>query len=253
MTIGKMLVTALTVLSLSTPALAAREIVINGSTTVLPVMQKAGEAFMASHPGVQLSISGGGSGNGIKALIDKQCDVAMSSRDIKGKEKAAADKNGVTPVRTAIAVDATDIYTGKVTNWKELGGADAKIVIISRDTSSGTFECWEELVMNKERVTPAALMQASNGAVVQAVSNNKNAVGYIGLGYLDKSTKGLKVNNVQASAQTALSKQWPVARELYIFTDGQPTGEVKALVDYLLDPGKGQKSVREVGYVPLAH
>ena len=146
-----------------------------------------------------------------------------------------------------------DIYTGKVTNWKELGGADAKIVIISRDTSSGTFECWEELVMNKERVTPAALMQASNGAVVQAVSNNKNAVGYIGLGYLDKSTKGLKVNNVQASAQTALSKQWPVARELYIFTDGQPTGEVKALVDYLLDPGKGQKSVREVGYVPLAH
>ncbi len=234
MTIGKMLVTALTVLSLSTPALAAREIVINGSTTVLPVMQKAGEAFMASHPGVQLSISGGGSGNGIKALIDKQCDVAMSSRDIKGKEKAAADKNGVTPVRTAIAVDAIvpvvhpsntvsglttqqlrDIYTGKITNWKELGGADAKIVIISRDTSSGTFECWEELVMNKERVTPAALMQAS--------------------------------------AQTALSKQWPVARELYIFTDGQPTGEVKALVDYLLDPGKGQKSVREVGYVPLAH
>ena len=269
MTIGKMLVTALTVLSLSTPALAAREIVINGSTTVLPVMQKAGEAFMASHPGVQLSISGGGSGNGIKALIDKQCDVAMSSRDIKGKEKAAADKNGVTPVRTAIAVDAIvpvvhpsntvsglttqqlrDIYTGKVTNWKELGGADAKIVIISRDTSSGTFECWEELVMNKERVTPAALMQASNGAVVQAVSNNKNAVGYIGLGYLDNS--GDQVYG-GPSAQTALSKQWPVARELYIFTDGQPTGEVKALVDYLLDPGKGQKSVREVGYVPLAH
>ena len=125
-----------------------------------------------------------------------------------------------------------------------MGGADAKIVIISRDTSSGTFECWEELVMNKERVTPAALMQASNGAVVQAVSNNKNAVGYIGLGYLDKSTKGLKVNNVQASAQTALSKQWPVARELYIFTDGQPTGEVKALVDYLEQNVKGEPAVK---------
>ena len=130
---------------------------------------------------------------------------------------------------------------------------DAKIVVISRDTSSGTFECWEELVMNKERVSPAALMQASNGAVVQAVSNNKNAIGYVGLGYLDKSTKGLKVNDVQASAQTALSKQWPIARELYIFTDGQPAGVVKELVDYLLDPAKGQKSVREVGYVPLAH
>ena len=272
MSIGKMLVTALTVLSLSAPALAAQEIVINGSTTVLPVMQKAGEAFMASHPGMPLSISGGGSGNGIKALIEKQCAVAMSSRDIKDKEKAAAEKNGVTPVRTAIAVDAIvpvvntankvsalttpqlrDIYTGKSTNWKDLGGVDAKIVVISRDTSSGTFECWEELVMNKERVSPAALMQASNGAVVQAVSNNKNAIGYVGLGYLDKSTKGLKVNDVQASAQTALSKQWPIARELYIFTDGQPAGVVKELVDYLLDPAKGQKSVREVGYVPLAH
>ena len=107
--------------------------------------------------------------------------------------------------------------------------------------------------MNKERVSPAALMQASNGAVVQAVSNNKNAIGYVGLGYLDKSTKGLKVNDIQASAQTALSKQWPIARELYIFTDGQPAGVVKELVDYLLDPAKGQKSVREVGYVPLAH
>ena len=272
MSIGKMLVTALTVLSLSAPALAAQEIVINGSTTVLPVMQKAGEAFMASHPGMPLSFSGGGSGNGIKARMEKQGAVAMSSRDIKDKEKAAAEKNGVTPVRTAIAVDAIvpvvntankvsalttqqlrDIYTGKITNWKDLGGVDAKIVVISRDTSSGTFECWEELVMNKERVSPAALMQASNGAVVQAVSNNKNAIGYVGLGYLDKSTKGLKVNDVQASAQTALSKQWPIARELYIFTDGQPAGVVKELVDYLLDPAKGQKSVREVGYVPLAH
>lgn len=117
---------------------------------------------MASHPGVALSISGGGSGNGIKALIDKQCNVAMSSRDIKEKEAAAAAKNGVKPVRTAIAVDAIvpvvhpanpvseisagqlrDIYAGKITNWKELGGEDAAIVAVSRDTSSGTFECWE--------------------------------------------------------------------------------------------------------------
>ena len=107
--------------------------------------------------------------------------------------------------------------------------------------------------MNKECVTPAALMQASNGAVVQAVSNNKNAVGYIGLGYLDKSTKGLKVNNVQASAQTALSSNGPWRVNCTSSLTASPTGEVKALVDYLLDPGKGQKSVREVGYVPLAH
>ena len=105
--------------------------------------------------------------------------------------------------------------------------------------------------MKEERVNPAALMQASNGAVVQAVSKNKNALGYVGLGYLDKSTKGLKVNNVTASAATALSKQWPIARELFVFTNGAPAGGAKAFVDYLLDPGKGQKDVLEVGYVPL--
>ncbi|MDD4701590.1 MAG: phosphate ABC transporter substrate-binding protein [Desulfovibrio sp.] len=268
---GKLFASAVAVLCLSAPALAAQQVTINGSTTVLPVVQKAGEAFMASHPGTEISISGGGSGNGIKALIEKQCDVAMSSRDIKDKEKTAAAKNGVNPTRTAIAIDAIvpvvnpgnkvgaltieqlrDIFSGKITNWKDLGGDDAQIVAISRDTSSGTFESWEELVMNKERVTPKALMQASNGAVVQAVSKNKNAIGYVGLGYVDKSTKGLKVNNITPNAETAISKQWPIARELYIFTNGAPQGTVKEFVEYLLAPDKGQKNVLEVGYVPLA-
>ena len=268
---GKLLAAALTVLCLGAPAMAAQQVVINGSTTVLPVVQKAGEAFMASHPGTELSISGGGSGNGIKALLEKQCDIAMSSRDIKDKEVEAAAKNGVTPLRTPIAIDAIvpvvnpankvaaltveqlrDIFAGKVTNWKDLGGEDAQIVAVSRDTSSGTFESWEELVMNKERVSPKALMQASNGAVVQTVSKNKNAIGYVGLGYVDKSTKPLKVNNVTADAETAVSKQWPIARELYIFTNGAPKGVVKEFVDYLLAPDKGQKDVLEVGYVPLS-
>ncbi len=106
--------------------------------------------------------------------------------------------------------------------------------------------------MNKERVSPKALMQASNGAVVQTVSKNKNAIGYVGLGYVDKSTKPLKVNNVTADAETAVSKQWPIARELYIFTNGAPKGVVKEFVDYLLAPDKGQKDVLEVGYVPLS-
>jgi phosphate transport system substrate-binding protein len=108
------------------------------------------------------------------------------------------------------------------------------------------------MIMKKQRVSPTALMQASNGAVVQAVSKNKNAIGYIGLGYVDKSTKGLTVNKVTANAQTALSKQWPIARELYIFTNGAPAGSAKDFVTYLLDPGKGQKNVQEVGYVPLS-
>lgn len=266
-----MLMTALLTLGLAAPAQAATEIVINGSTTVLPVMQKAGEAFMAANPGIHLTISGGGSGNGIKALNDGLCRIAMSSRDMKDNERRLAQSKSIRPVRTAVAVDALvpvahpsntvseltpeqlrDIYMGKITNWKQVGGADGKIVVISRDTSSGTYETWEEKIMKKQKVAPSALLQASNGAVVQAVSKNKNAIGYIGFGYLDKSLKKLNVSGVEATAATALAGTWPIARELYIFTDGAPTGEVKQLVDFLLDPQKGQKLVREVGFIPLA-
>jgi phosphate transport system substrate-binding protein len=258
-------------LAMAVPALAAKEeIVINGSTTVLPVMQKAAENFMAINPDVALAISGGGSGNGIKALTDGLCRIAMSSRDMKANETELAKSKGVNPVRIPVAVDALlpvvhlsngvaqldtaqlrDIYSGKITNWKEVGGADKKIAVISRDTSSGTYETWDEKIMNKEKVAPSALLQASNGAVVQAVSKNPNAIGYIGFGYLDKSVKGLNIGNLKASPETALSGQWPIARELYVFTNGAPKGAIKKLIDYLLDPQKGQKAVQEVGFIPL--
>lgn len=272
MFLKKVALTALLTLSMTTPALAApaTDIVINGSTTVLPVMQKAGEAFMAANPGIHLVISGGGSGNGIKALVDGLCQVAMSSRDIKENERSLATSKNVTPVRIPVAVDALvpvvnpankvvdlsqeqlrDIYAGKIRNWKDVGGADAKIVVISRDTSSGTYETWEEMIMKKQKVAPSALLQASNGAVVQAVSKNKNAIGYIGFGYLDKSLKALHVNGLEATPANALSRAWPISRELYVFTNGQPAGAVKELIAFLLDPQKGQKLVRETGFIPL--
>ena len=249
---------------------AAEEIIITGSTTVLPVMQKAGEAFMHNNPSISLSISGSGSSNGIKALTDGLCQVAMSSRDMKAGEIEAAQKKGVEPHRISIAHDAIipvvhpgnpvenltvqqlrDIYAGKITNWKEVGGKDATIVVIARDTSSGTYESWGELVMAKERVSPRALQQASNGAVVTAVAQNERALGYIGFGYVNKNVKSLHVDGKTASPKAVVAKEWPISRELYLFTNGQPEGAVKQLVDYILDPQKGQKSVEEVGYVPL--
>ena len=233
-------------------------------------MQKAGEAFMAANPGISLAISGGGSGNGIKALNEGLCDVAMSSRDIKESEVEQGKAKSVAPVRTAVAVDAIvpvvhqenpvkaltsaqlrDIYAGKVTNWKDVGGQDEAIVVISRDTSSGTYETWEQIIMKKEKVAASALLQASNGAVTQAVSKNKKAIGYIGFGYLNDSLKKLDVDGVAANPETALSKTWPIARELYVFTNGAPAGAVKKLIDYLLDPQKGQKAVAEIGFIPL--
>ncbi|HIE56416.1 MAG TPA: phosphate ABC transporter substrate-binding protein [Chromatiaceae bacterium] len=248
----------------------AGNLVIKGSTTVLPLAQKVAEAFMKEHPQVRISISGGGSGNGIKALIDGMTDIAMSSRFIKPKEVKLAVSKGYYPVPFAVCYDSIipvvhpsnpvnqitldqlkAIYEGKVKNWKELGGPDAKVVVISRDTSSGTYEVWEKKVMKKARVYPGALLQASNGAVAEAVAKNKNAIGYVGLGYLNKQIKALKVNGVVGSVETTLNGTYPISRPLFMFTQGWPKGECKAFINYVLHPDKGQRLVEEVGFVPL--
>jgi len=248
----------------------AGNIVITGSTTVLPVAQKVAEAYMSQNPDVKISISGGGSGEGIKSLIDGTTNIADSSRFIKDSEiKQAVDK-GRYPVPFAIAYDCIipvvhpsntvvnltvqqlkGIYKGEIKNWKEVGGPDKPIVVISRDTSSGTYEVWEEKVMNKERVYPAALLQASSGAIVQAVSSNQNAIGYIGIGYVDNSVKALMVNRVNGSEETALNGSFPITRALYMFTSGWPTGDTLNFINFVLHPQKGQKYVREEGFVPL--
>jgi phosphate transport system substrate-binding protein len=251
-------------------ALAGSSITIKGSTTVLPIAQKAAEAYMKEYPNVKISISGGGSGNGIKALIDGTTDVADSSRFIKDKEVKLAVERGSYPVPFAVAYDcivpvvhpsntAKDltldqlkaIYKGEIKNWKEVGGPDRSVVVISRDTSSGTYEVWEEKVMKKEKVYPGALLQASNGAVVQAVSKNKNAIGYIGLGYVNESVKLLTVNSIMGSEETTLNGTYPISRPLYMFTRGWPKGEVASFINYVLHPKRGQKHVKEAGYVPL--
>lgn len=253
----------------SLPAAAATTVVIKGSTTVLPIAQVALEAYMKSHPGVNISLSGGGSGEGIKALIDRSTDIANSSREIKDKEAASAKEKGVSVKEHVVAVDAivpivnprnkvngltldqlSQIYQGKITNWKEVGGENIPIVVVSRDSSSGTYESWGHLVLNGAKVTPKAQLQASSGAVVQTVSKNRYAIGYIGLGYLNRSVKGLTVNGIQASAQTVLAKTYPIARPLYMYTNGQPTGEVAGFINFVLSPA-GQKLVEKEGFVPV--
>jgi phosphate transport system substrate-binding protein len=248
----------------------AGKIVIKGSTTVLPIAQKVAEAYMKQHPDVKISISGGGSGNGIKALIDGSTDIADSSRFIKDKEVKMAVEKGRYPVPFAVAYDCivpvvhpsnslTDltldqlkaIYKGEIKNWKEVGGPDRKIVVISRDTSSGTYEVWEKKVMKKERVYPGALLQASNGAVAQAVAKNKNAVGYIGLGYMNKDVKALSVNKITGSEETTLNGTYPISRPLYMFTAGWPKGDTLNFINFVMHPEKGQRYVSEAGYVPL--
>lgn len=248
---------------------AAGNVVIKGSTTVLPIAQATAEAFMKKNPDVNISLSGGGSGDGIKALLDKSTDIANSSRNMKPEEIKLARSRGVNPVEHRVCIDAivpivhpsnpvkeltmeqlSLIYQGKITNWKELGGKDKKVVVISRDTSSGTYETWQHKVLHKEKVTPRAQLQASNGAIVQAISKNRYAIGYIGIGYLNKRVAAVKVNGVNASAETALSGKYPIARPLFMFTDGQPKGPAAGFIKFLLGPA-GQKIVKKEGFVPL--
>jgi phosphate transport system substrate-binding protein len=248
----------------------AGNIEIKGSTTVLPIAQEVAEAYMKENPDVKITISGGGSGDGIKAIIDGTTDIANSSRFIKEKEVKMAVEKGVYPVPFGIAYDCIipvvhpsnsagaitmvqlkDIYMGKITNWKEVGGPDKPIVVVSRDTSSGTYEVWEEKVMNKERVFPGALLQASNGAVATAVSENENAVGYIGIGYLNEKLKKLTVDGIEGTKETTLNGTFPISRVLYMFTKGWPTGDAAKFMNYVMHPEKGQKFVEKSGFVPL--
>jgi phosphate transport system substrate-binding protein len=247
----------------------AGNVVIKGSTTVLPIAQVTLEAFMKKNPAINISLSGGGSGEGIKALVDKSADIANMSREAKQKEIDLGKSKGIEVHQNIVAIDAivpivspknkvcslsldqlSQIYQGKITNWKEVGGDDLEIVVVSRDSSSGTFEAWGELVLKKAKVSPRAQLQASNGAVVQVVSKNKYAIGYIGLGYLDKSVKALKVNGIEASEKTVLSKKYPVSRHLYMYTNGKPKGDVAKYLGFVLS-AEGQKIVKKEGFVTL--
>ncbi|MBA4358799.1 MAG: phosphate ABC transporter substrate-binding protein [Humidesulfovibrio sp.] len=261
--------TALAVLGLGATAFAA-DIPVKGSTTVQPIMQKAVELFMAKNKGISVSISASGSGDGAKALIDGSTPLAMLSREMKESELKQAKDKGVSPKQILIAYDCLtpivhpsnpvknltmdqlkDIYTGKVTDWKELGGSPGPISVVSRDSSSGTFEYWNEHVLKKERVFARAQMQASSGAVAQTVSKQKSAIGYVGLAYTKNSgLKAVSVDGVPASVENTLNGTYPVSRGLYLYTNGEPSGDVAKLVNFILSD-EGQKIVAQVEYVPV--
>lgn len=250
-------------------AASAAGLTMKGSTTVLPIAQAAIESYAQLYPNTEFSLTGEGSGNGIKALIDGTCDIANSSRFIKLEEAKLAFEKGAYPVPFGIAIDAIvpiihpknpvnnltlqqlkDIYSGKITNWEDVGGPDKRIAVITRDTSSGTYEVWEEKVMKGERITPRAQVMASNGAIVQAVSTNELAIGYIGIGYLNSSVKGTKVENIEAKPETARTGEFPISRYLFMFTRGWPTGETMRFINFMLSD-EGQRIVSETGFVSI--
>jgi phosphate transport system substrate-binding protein len=257
------------ILPATTANAAGPSLTIKGSTTVLPVAQAAAEIFMERNPGSKISVQGGGSGVGIASLLDKTTDIATSSRKIKAEEIEKAKTSGVTPNEIPIALDGIavivhptntvkaltkaqikDIYTGKVSNWSEVGGKDAKIVVVNRDTSSGTFEAFETLALNKEKVRPDALTTASNQGVAQTVAQTPNAIGYIGHGFISPRVRAVTVDRIEATKQNIISGKYPLSRYLYVYTNGRPSGSVQRFIAFLLSP-EGQKLVKEEGFVEV--
>lgn len=247
----------------------AEKIIMEGSTTVLPIAQKAAEVYMRKNSNADISVRGGGSGVGISSLIDGTCDIANSSRPVKDTELDKAVTNGKNFKAHVIAMDGIaiivnssntingltknqvkDIYTGKISNWSQLGGNDGKIVVISRDTSSGTFEAFGELALNKEKVRPDAIMQASNQAVASTVARTPGGIGYVGLGFISLSVKALEIDGVSPSKETVLNNKYPIGRPLFMYTNGEPKGLAKEVIDFIKS-SEGQKLVEEDGFVPM--
>jgi len=243
---------------------------VSGSTTVLPIAQNAADAFMTANPGTNIQVSGGGSGVGVQQIGDKLVDIGMSSRDLTKDELAKYKDFVVTPVSLdGIAVivnpannpvnsltiaQVRDIYSGKITNWKDVGGKEMAIVVIGRDSASGTRTFFTDTVMNKTNYVKTQFEKNSNGAIQQSVAQTPGAIGYVGLGYIDPTVKALKISVngtlVEPSVKTVIDKSYPISRSLLMITNGQPIGLEKDYIDYILSP-EGQILVTKEGFVPL--
>jgi len=245
------------------------KLTMSGSTTVLPIAQACAEEFMNQNPNVNISVRGGGSSIGIKDIMAGTVEIGNASRDAKEKEINKAKESGIELYQNIVANDGIAvivnpqntitnltieqiqaIYTGKVTNWKELGGPDMNIVIISRDTSSGTYEVFYEIAMKKQNIVQNCIMVASNNAAVTSVKDTPGAIAYAGLGYLSSSVKPLQVNGVDPTFENVLSGAYPVSRNLNMYTNGAPKGITKTFMDFILS-SEGQDIVEKQGFIKI--
>lgn len=247
---------------------------IKGSDTVLPLTQKEAEIFGNKNKDSRITVTGGGSGIGFTALIDENTDIAMASRKIKLDERMALEKAGKDFKEVIIAHDALavivnpsnsvnqltreqleGIFTGKTNNWKDLGGEDLKIVVYSRESSSGTYEFFKDHVLNKKNYAVDVLSLPATGGIIESISKTKGAIGYVGLAYLEKNVKAIKVsfdqgkNYVNPSMDSAKDQSYPVTRPLYYYYLNNKEESIKPFIDFILSP-EGQRIVMEVGYVP---
>lgn len=253
-------------------------ITIKGSDTMVHLVSSWAEAYMKVNPKSDVSVTGGGSGTGIAALLNGTTDICMSSREIKPKELEQAKEKNIAPEEFVVARDGLaivvnsenpvsmltveqigKIYTGEYNNWKQVGGPDKPIVVLSRESSSGTYVYFQEHVLKKSDFTKEARLMPSTSAIMQSVSQDTWAIGYVGLGYALESKGEVKILSVKESedseailpsVETVQSGSYTISRPLHFYTNGVPSGEVKKIIDFCLS-NEGQQIVLNSGYVPM--
>ena len=257
----------------------ARYLNIKGSDTMVHLVSTWAEEFMNLYTGTELSVTGGGSGTGIAALINKTTDICAASREIKQNEIGLAESNGVQPIEFSVARDAIvvvvhpdnpvnaltmeqlgSIFTGEFESWSKVGGPNRPILVLSRESSSGTFQFFQEKVLKKKDYAYRARLMPGTSAVIQAVSADEWSVGYVGLGYALEVGDEVKMIQVKAdvdsppitpSEETVKNGEYPISRPLFLYIDGQAHGLVKDFITFCLSK-KGQQIVMETGYVQVA-
>jgi phosphate transport system substrate-binding protein len=269
-------------LGLARPASAqAKAIQIKGSDTMVNLGQAWAEAFSKKHPGINIAVTGGGSGTGLTALINGTCDVAESSRSIEPKEIEKGKTKGIIPKEFLVAMDGIaivvhpknpiknltaeqlrEIFLGHITNWKAIGGANKPIVILSREFNSGTHIFFKEHVLRRgnakgpEEFSPSALLMPSSQAIAEEVAGNENAIGYYGMGYISPKQKVIAVAKdvkspyIEPTLPNVKSKIYPISRPLFLYTNGEPKGMIKEYVDFVFSP-EGQELVKKIDFVPI--
>jgi phosphate transport system substrate-binding protein len=254
---------------------------IKGSDTIVNLIQVWAENFVKQHPTYNISVTGGGSGTGFASLINKTCDITMSSRQIEDKEDLLAKGNNVNPVEFKVGLDGLvvlvnknnpvdrltlgqlrDIFMAKITNWKDIGGIDLKIVILSRESNSGTHMFFKERVLrhndknSRDEFSVHSLMMSSSQAIYDEVLQNPNALGYVGMGFANSDVKVLSIavddkgKYIYPNTENVLNGSYPISRPLYLYTNGAPRGVIKMFIDYALSD-EGQETVVKTDFVPI--
>ena len=247
------------------------QIIVNGSTTILPIAEQAAKGFEEANPGIAVLVSGMGSSAGIEAVLTETCDIGTASRDLKPEEQGrglvdtpiafdgiAVIVNPSNPVEGLTLKQLRDIFSGRITNWREVGGEDREIDLVNRDEASGTREAFNKIVMGDDaRFDRSAVVLPGTGQVRDVVARSKGAVGYISVGFVEArftntKVKAIPVDGVHPSEETVASREYPIARSLHFFTNGESSGQVADFIEFVLSEEFQNSVVIDAGFVPVS-